>query len=66
VNGRIVYAWRRPVMHFFVIFCLYHQALFFENKYKNREDKPQWISWFQSAREWRLWYWEKMCDLKRK
>ena len=42
-NGRVVYAWRKPVMHFAILFCLYHQALFFEKKYKLVEVKPKWV-----------------------
>jgi len=42
---------------------VYHQALFFEKKYKNAESKPIWVKWMGEARLWKQWYWEKMCDL---
>jgi len=65
-NGRVVYAWRKPITHFAILFCIYHQTLFFEKKYKNVEEKPRWVKWMGEARLWKKWYWERMCDLKRK
>ena len=62
----MVYSWRSPVMHFMVLFCLYHQALSYENKYKNAEHKPRAVRYIKAAREWKEWYWERMCDLRRK
>jgi len=53
-------------MHFCILFCLYHQALSYENKYKNTPNKPVLVRYMQEARGWRQWYWEKICDLKRR
>ena len=35
-NGRIVYAWRTPAIHFFVLFCLYKQAQAIDRQWKDK------------------------------
>lgn len=77
-NARVVYAWRLPVIHFFVLFCLYRQALFMEQKYKDYQNPPVYIGWIKRVkfilrvklklqiREMKQRYWETMVDLKRK
>ena len=63
-NGRVVFAWRLPVMHFFVLFCLYKQAQFTDKK--RYEVIPTHVQWIRQAKQWKQSYWEEICDLKNK
>ena len=64
-NGKVLYAWRIPIMHFFVAFCLYQQALSLDRKHRDKENIPAYIRWIRSGRESKQRYWEMICDLKR-
>lgn len=63
-NARVIYAYRKPVMHFFVCFCIYQQFKSLDHRCK--EDAPLFIRWLREAHKVKQTYWEKMCDLKRK
>lgn len=68
-NSRVVYAYRKPVIHAMVLFCLYQQAKVLDKKYKNvtdEKDIPTYVRALREGKKWKQQYWEKMCDLKKK
>jgi hypothetical protein len=39
-NARVIYAWRAPVMHFFILFCLYKQFNHYLSKHEKDANPP--------------------------
>lgn len=67
-NSRVLFAWRLPMIHFAVLFCLYQQAKGLEKKYakKDPSEVPSYVRMIRSAKAWKQAYWERMCDLRYK
>lgn len=63
-NARIVYAWRLPVMHALLLFCLVKQAQALDKQH--RVNPPGYIVAYRRLREGKTALWERMCDLRRK
>lgn len=64
-NARIVYAWRVPVMHAVLLFCLVKQAQALDRRHIGSE-VPGYILAYRSLRDAKTAFWETICDLRRK
>ena len=64
-NARIIYAWRLPIMHAVVLFCLVQQMKSIDRGHIE-ENPPGYVKAIRDFKSAKNAYWERMCDLRKR